>query len=298
VSVEDGQSTAETVGRYRLKTVRYAGAGLNIAADVDGAADAPAILFMHGGGQTRHSWKRATQRAVEHGYRAISIDLRGHGESDWARDGYGLDDYVADARALAMQIGPPVAVVGASLGGLTGLMLAGEEGPSLVRALVLVDVAPRIEIEGASQIQAFMSSAPDGFATVDEAADAVGAYLPHRQRPANTDGLKKNLRLGEDGRYRWHWDPAMMNMGSRIDPEVQRAKLDDAARSLTIPTLLVRGAISKVVSDESVDEFLALVPHAEYVNVEGADHMIAGDRNDAFNDAVFDFLYRHRPARN
>jgi len=281
-----------------LKTVRYAGAGLNIAADVDGAADAPAILFMHGGGQTRHSWKRATQRAVEQGYRAISIDLRGHGDSDWARDGYRLEDYVADARALAMEIGPPDVVVGASLGGLTGLMLAGEEGPSLIRALVLVDVAPRIEMEGASQIQAFMSSAPDGFATVDEAADAVSTYLPHRPRPTSTEGLMKNLRLGEDGRYRWHWDPAMMNMGSGIDPDRRRAQLDAAARRLTIPTLLVRGAISKVVSQDSVNEFRALVAHAEYVNVEGADHMIAGDQNDAFNDAVFDFLDRHRPARN
>jgi len=119
-----------------LRTVRYSGAGLTLAADVGGAAGAPPILFMHGGGQTRHSWKRAAYRAVERGYHAISIDLRGHGESDWAQDGYRLDDYVADARALAMEVGPPVAIVGASLGGLTGLILAGEEGASLVRALV------------------------------------------------------------------------------------------------------------------------------------------------------------------
>ena len=279
-----------------MRTVRYSGAGLTIAADVGGAAGAPPILFMHGGGQTRHSWKRAAYRAAERGYHVISIDLRGHGESDWAQDGYQLDDYVADAHALAIEVGPPVAIVGASLGGLTGLILAGEEGASLVRALVLVDVAPRIEMEGASQIQKFMSSAPDGFATLDDAADAVSAYLPHRPRPASTDGLMKNLRMGEDGRYRWHWDPAMMNMESKIDPERQRVRLNAAARNLAIPTLLVRGAISKVVSQESVDEFRALVPHADYVTVEGADHMIAGDRNDAFNDAVFDFLDRHRPS--
>lgn len=134
-----------------------------------------------------------------------------------------------------------------------------------------------------------MNSAPNGFASLNEAADAVSAYLPHRPRPTNTAGLMKNLRLGEDGRYRWHWDPAITSSRRGLD---QRERFDEAARRLAVPTLLVRGGISKVVSQQSVDEFLALTPHAEYVNVTGADHMVAGDRNDAFNDAVFDFLDR------
>ena len=277
-----------------MSRVRFEGHGVTLAADVAGDAGAPAVLFMHGGGQTRHSWGRAASLAAKRGFRSVSIDLRGHGESDWAPDGrYELDDYVADARAVIAQIGGRAAIVGASLGGLTGLVTAGES-QGMVSALVLVDVAPRIEMEGAAEIRGFMHSAPNGFGSLEEAADAVSAYLPHRPRPTSTDGLMKNLRRGEDGRYRWHWDPAMTAPGGGPPNGRAQERLERAARSLTIPTLLVRGGISKVVSQQSVDEFLALAPHAEYVNVEGADHMVAGDRNDAFNDAVFSFLERQR----
>jgi pimeloyl-ACP methyl ester carboxylesterase len=277
-----------------MSAVRFEGQGVMLAADVAGHAGAPPILFMHGGGQTRHSWGRAVSLAAERGFRSISIDLRGHGESDWAPDGrYELDDYAADARAVIAQLGGCAAIVGASLGGLTGLIVSGESS-GLTSALVLVDVAPRIEIEGAAEIRGFMSSAPNGFASVEEAADAVSAYLPHRPRPTNTDGLMKNLRRDEDGRYRWHWDPAMTKPGDGPRTGKIQERLERAARNLTVPALLVRGGISRVVSQQSVDEFLALAPHAEYVNVTGADHMVAGDRNDAFNEAVFSFLERQR----
>lgn len=276
-----------------MQTVRFEGAGVTLIADVGGDEGAPPVLFMHGGGQTRHSWGRAARIAAQRGFRSVSLDLRGHGESDWSPDGaYGLDDYAADARVVIARIGPPVAIVGASLGGLTGLVVAGESDPPVTSALVLVDVAPRIEPEGTDQIRGFMNGAPNGFASLEEASEAVSAYLPQRPRPTSTDGLMKNLRLGEDGRYRWHWDPAMNKSVRSADMLSQRDRLDDAARRLVVPTLLVRGGISKVVSQQSVDEFLALVPHAEYVNVAGADHMVAGDRNDNFNDAVFSFLER------
>jgi len=272
----------------------FVGDGINLTAERAGPPEATPILFMHGGGQTRHSWKQAINRAVEHGFQAVTLDLRGHGDSDWAADGdYRIDDFVLDARAVIQQIGKPTAIVGASLGGLTGLLVAGEVEPALVRALVLVDIAPKIERTGASAIQAFMQSAPDGFGSLEEAADAVARYLPHRPRPEKTDGLARNLRRGDDGRLRWHWDPALMRMGEKSDPRAQTARFDAAAARLTIPTLLVRGGLSKVVSDESVASFREKVPSAEVVEVPGADHMVAGDRNDVFADAVFSFLDRH-----
>ena len=63
---------------------------------------------------------------------------------------------------------------------------------------------------------------------------------------------------------------------------------------LKVPTLLVRGRQSDVLTEEGVRDFLQLVPHADYADIAGADHMVSGDRNDAFNDAVFAFLERHR----
>jgi pimeloyl-ACP methyl ester carboxylesterase len=275
-----------------MKHQTFEGHGLPIAADVAGDPEGPVVLFMHGGGQTRHSWGKAARHAASSGYRAVSLDLRGHGDSGWSDQGdYSMDAFAADARSVIRQIGRPVSIVGASLGGLTGLVVAGErEADIAVDALVLVDVTPRIEMEGAKEVGAFMYSAPDGFASLEEAADAVSAYLPHRPRPTSTAGLRKNLRLREDGRYHWHWDPSMRAGRKGPDPAVWQARLEDAARSLSMPTLLVRGGMSRIVSEQSVEEFRALVPHARYVNVAGADHMVAGDKNDAFNAAVFDFL--------
>jgi non-heme chloroperoxidase len=218
----------------------------------------------------------------------LSLDLRGHGDSGWAADGdYSHSASVADLGRLIDSMDSPPFVVGASLGGMIGLLHTGEGGRA--RGLVLVDVAHKVEEKGASRIQAFMRSAPNGFESLDAAADAVAGFLPHRPRPKDTSGLMKNLRLRADGRYHWHWDPKMLT-GRGPRPNERMAA---AAHNLKIPTLLVRGRLSDVLSPEGAREFIELVPHAEFVDIAGADHMVAGDKNDAFNAATFDFLERH-----
>lgn len=266
------------------------GSGLRLIADVAGAATAPTVLFLHGSGQTRQSWGTALQEAARRGYRAISLDLRGHGDSDWAPDGkYALESFTADVRQAIEHLGSEPIVVGASLGGLVGLLIAAAPPPTL-RALVLVDITPRVEMSGAREVTSFMDSAPNGFASVEEAADAVAAYLPHRQRPKDTSGLRRNLRL-RDGRYYWHWDPAMMQMGRDAEAKLGGPNpLEAAARAVTVPTLLIRGGRSRIVSEAGVREFMEMVPHAQFVDISNADHMVAGDANDAFNDAVFSFV--------
>jgi non-heme chloroperoxidase len=161
-------------------------------------------------------------------------------------------------------------------------------------ALVMVDIAPRVEIEGVGKIQAFMSQKPAGFSSLDEVAEAIANYQPHRKRARNLDGLAKNVRLGADGKYRWHWDPRFRP--AKRDLEKRFARLVACARRLALPTLLVRGGLSDVLSEEGAQEFLRLCPQAEYVNVSGAAHMVAGDRNDIFGNAVIGFLARTVPA--
>jgi pimeloyl-ACP methyl ester carboxylesterase len=266
------------------------GSGLRLVADVVGEPNAPTLLFMHGSGQTRQSWGRALEKAAKRGYRALSLDLRGHGDSDWSPDGkYTLDRFAADVRQAIGHLGGEPILVGASLGGIIGLLIAAAPPPP-VRALVLVDITPRVEMSGAKEVSAFMDSAPDGFGSVEEAADAVSAYLPHRERPKDTSGLKRNLRL-RDGRYYWHWDPAMLQMGRDAESKFGGPNpLESAARALKVPTLLIRGGRSRIVSEAGVREFLEMVPHAEFVDISDAHHMVAGDANDAFNEAVFTFV--------
>ena len=271
-----------------------AGNHMNIAAD-EWPADGPPVVLAHGGGQTRHSWGGTAAMLAAHGHRVVSIDLRGHGDSTWDADGnYSMNAYRDDALAVAEWIGAPVTWVGASLGGMTGLH-AVDAAPERFSSLVLVDITPRPAAAGVSRILEFMrNDAIDGFSSLDEAADAIAAYQPHRPRPTDLSGLEKNLRLGADGRWRWHWDPAFIEMRTGGESEHARdahhGELEMIARRLTLPVLLVRGRLSDLVTQAEVDEFLQMVPHAGYVDVAGAAHMIAGDKNDAFTDAVVHFL--------
>jgi pimeloyl-ACP methyl ester carboxylesterase len=264
---------------------------LCLVGDAYGDPSAPPVLLLHGGGQTRHAWGGTAAALASHERQAISLDLRGHGDSGWDPEAdYRVETFARDLCAVARQLPSRPAVVGASLGGLAALIAQGESDTPPASAVVLVDIAPRVDPVGVVRIVEFMTGYPDGFASLEEAADAVASYVPHRPRPRDLNGLRKNLRLGSDGRYRWHWDPRFMS-GERPprasqDPE----RLEAAARALRVPTLLVRGRQSDVVNEDGARAFLALVPHARYVDVSGAGHMVAGDQNDPFTQAVVSFL--------
>jgi pimeloyl-ACP methyl ester carboxylesterase len=274
--------------------------GMRIAVD-DHPGVGPPVVLAHGGGQTRHSWGGTAVALSRRGHRVVSMDLRGHGDSAWASDGdYSMAAYRDDALAVVDWVGAPVAWVGASLGGMTGLH-AVDDSPANFTSLVLVDITPRPAAAGVSRILEFMArDAVDGFASLDDAADAIAAYQPHRPRPSDLSGLAKNLRLGDDGRWRWHWDPAFLDIrtGGASEPTRDRHHdtLETMARRITIPTMLVRGKLSDLVTQAEVDAFLEMVPHARYVDVADAAHMIAGDRNDVFTDAVVSFLENPNPA--
>jgi pimeloyl-ACP methyl ester carboxylesterase len=292
------------VKHIQPSTAMFKGAaGNTLVADVFGDTGQP-VLLLHGGGQTRHAWGRTAEHLARAGALAFALDQRGHGDSEWVADGrYAFADYANDAaavaRALFERTGRHPIAIGASLGGISSLLAEGAAeragtGP-LFAAVVLVDVTPRVDQSGVAKIQGFMRErATEGFASIAEAADAVAAYLPHRKRPRSHDGLRKNLRLHPDGRWRWHWDPRVLE-GDRSfaqDHTVLEAALIAAAKAITVPTLLVRGGASELVQEAHVREFLELVPHADYIDVAEARHMVAGDSNDTFSDAVLDFVGR------
>ena len=247
------------------------------------------VLLLHGGGQTRHSWHRSGSRFAEAGWTTIAFDARGHGDSAWAPNGdYSMNALVSDLAAVVAELGVDPVLVGASMGGITSLLAVGESDV-MAGALVLVDVAPQTEPEGVKRILDFMAAAPNGFATLDDVADAVSAYNPHRARPENLDGLKKNVRQWADGRWHWHWDPAFLSVGDEPSRHTRHDRMKAAAERVDVPTLLVRGAQSDVVSPEGAEELKRVIPHA-LVREAKAGHMVAGDDNDVFATQVVEFL--------
>lgn len=273
--------------------------GVRIVADRLGDPQARAVVFLHGGGQTRRSWDRAAATVAERGWQAITVDLRGHGESDWSNDGdYRVVSFATDIQEVLRQLPPRPVLVGASLGGFTAMLLAGELCPGIASAVVLVDIVPNMNPAGATRIHAFMADRMEsGFDSLDEVADAIAAYNPHRPRPTDLAGLTTNLRRRGD-RWYWHWDPQFINGIAALPPfevtEVDR--LNNAVEMILrddVPMLLVRGRMSDLVSQDCADEFLSRFPQVDFVDVHGAGHMVAGDRNDIFADAVLDFLARH-----
>ncbi|MES0881539.1 alpha/beta fold hydrolase [Roseibium sp. SCP14] len=281
------------------KRVEFQGVEANsLIADRYGAGEQP-VIMLHGGGQTRHSWDAAAQRIAGLGHPVYSMDQRGHGESSWIASGkYSFPDFAKDLVAVTRQVhalhrAKPV-VVGASLGGFAGMLAEGQENPGGLAALVLVDITPRIDMDGVAKILGFMGDrVEDGFENVEEAAEAIARYLPNRVKPRDLSGLSKNLRLHDDGRYRWHWDPAFLKAKQKNDPrlaaEVQENMLV-AAGNLSLPVLLIRGQNSELVSMEHVKEFQQRVPHAKFTDIRDAGHMVAGDKNDVFASAVEEFL--------
>jgi pimeloyl-ACP methyl ester carboxylesterase len=279
------------IGRFKVSDT------LNLAYEAFGQEDGETILFAHGGGQTRHAWKGTAEALGSQGFRTIALDLRGHGDSDWSSDGdYGVLSIGADLVSVSGMLGDrPPHIVGASLGGIGAIMAAGKLQPNVFATITLVDIVPRMESSGVEKIMGFMGAHVDeGFATLDEAAEAIAAYMPHRPRPKDLSGLKKNLRRCDDGRWRWHWDPAFIRTSTERRQEGHVERMEAAVEAIKVPIHLVRGRMSELVSEAAVTAFKELAPHAAYTDVADARHMVAGDRNDIFTDAVTGFLERHR----
>lgn len=249
----------------------------------------PQVLLAHGFGQTRHSWAGTQERLGGAGFGSLAWDMRGHGESESnpADHSYSVSDFIGDHVAAAGLLGKQPVLVGASMGGLTGLLT--QAARPVFGALVLVDVTPRWEAAGMQRIHDFMTAHPDGFESYDHAARVIHDYLPHRRARKSDAQLAKLLRTDHQQRLRWHWDPRLLSEFVASSQHLQDT-IAEEARKIDVPVLLISGGRSDLVSDDTVAHFLERVPHATHVRLPEATHMLAGDDNDAFTDAVLAFL--------
>lgn len=271
--------------------------GVEIVGDLWPAESPFTVVLLHGGGQTRHSWKAAGISLSAACVATLALDARGHGDSGWSPTGdYTRARLASDIATVAKQQRSPVVLVGASMGGLAALLASAQLTQDQLGGLVLVDVVPRYDAPGGQRVFDFMGANLDGFATLDEAEQAIAAYLPHRNRKRGSRGLEKNLRLRGD-RWYWHWDPEFLTSSQLVGGGATRndATLDRVARELTTPVLLLRGELSDVVSPAAAEAFVEMVPHAEVVELPLAAHTAAADSNDEFTAAVIDFVQHRVP---
>ena len=288
-----------------MRTVRLeVNDGLNLTADEWGPAGGKPALLLHGAGQNRHAWKNTASVLADKGWFVVATDARGHGDSDWSPDHrYDMEHTGADVAAVLDRFESPPVVIGASMGGMSALAAQLEHRHrQLFEAVVLVDIAPGFAMDGAARIVKWMGANPNGFASLQEASDAMAAYNPHRPKPKRLDGLERVLRRGDDGRWHWRWDPNYILSKPGFgdgDEETLRRRMEETsarmmagAKAVDVPMLLVRGGKSDLVTLEAVKGFLDQIPTAEFVDVAETGHMVAGDDNDAFTAAVVEFLDR------
>lgn len=266
------------------------GLALAVSRFPSGRTEGPALLFAHGFGQTRGAWARTAQALAAEGHAGLSYDARGHGESERnpVELPYTGDQFADDLIIVAGEQTEAPVLIGASMGGLFGL-IAEARWPGLFSAMVLVDITPRWEEAGLQRILGFITAFPQGFDSLEHAADVVATYLPHRRSRKTPEELRELLREGQDGRWRWHWDARLVDDLVRDCAQHQDA-IAEAARAIRCPVLLVSGGRSDLVSARTIAEFQALVPHARHAHLPQATHMLAGDDNDGFTGVVRDYL--------
>ena len=267
--------------------------GITLEFDLWGKIKRDAILLLHGGGQTRHSWNATAEKITQVDGCAITMDLRGHGDSDWSHEGdYELSDFSEDVAFLIDTLEIQPSLVGASLGGLVGIYLEGRYRPGSISALVLVDIVPNINVLGAEKIKDFMlEHSKTGFTSLSEVSDILSEYNPHREKSSDLEGLKKNLRKRGE-KWFWHWDPLFISSErGKENPDMRNPELlNELCSNISVPMLLVRGKLSDLVTEIQVREFLERFPEASFADVSGAGHMVVGDKNDAFANEVIEFL--------
>ncbi|NYT66719.1 alpha/beta hydrolase [Alcaligenaceae bacterium] len=265
--------------------------GMTLAADVGGEPSGQPILLLHGGGQTRHSWRRTLDVLVQQGYYVISLDARGHGDSQWAPDSnYAMEELGNDLLDVVATLARKPVVIGASMGGLAGLLAIGLADPDVFHSLILVDIVPGLDPDGSQKVLDFLEARLDGFDNLEQVAEAVSAYNPNRPKPKDSSGLMKNLRYGDNGRLYWHWDPVFFAGSDAIHTPDFREHLYAICASISFPVLLIRGMSSDIVTDHSITELKKHVPHLQVFGVSKAGHMITGDQNDIFNEGILAFI--------
>jgi pimeloyl-ACP methyl ester carboxylesterase len=254
-----------------------------------GQPDAPAIVLLHGGHQSAHSWDLVSLHLAQR-YRVLALDQRGHGDSEWARDViYSNNEMSLDAEAFiaAMGLRRPV-LIGHSMGGRNAMLLT-RRNQALLHAAVIVDVGPELSERGRAAIAGFVQVNQE-FDDLEHFVRNVRQYDPYRSREHIERTVKYNMLQRADGKFVSKCDsnPRRLNIVRGSGP-LENITLDDAA-GFDLPVLLVRGANSNILTPDAAERFAAALPYGTLVTVPDCGHNVHGQNTKGFIGAVDGFL--------
>lgn len=254
-----------------------------------GAVDAPPIVLLHGGHQSAHSWDLVSLHLAQR-FRVLALDQRGHGDSEWARDvAYTNHEMSLDAEAFigAMGLQRPI-LMGHSMGGRNAMLLT-RRSPSLLRAMVIVDVGPEVSDRGRAMIAGFVRDNEE-FDDLEHFVRNVQQYDPYRSREHIERTVKYNMLQRADGKFvsKCDGNPRRLGVVRGVGPQ-ENITLDDAP-AFDLPVLLVRGADSRILTADAAERFRAALPRGELVSVPNCGHNVHGQNTLGFIEAVQGFL--------
>ncbi len=263
------------VGAMRLHYLDWGGRGVP-------------ILFLHGGGLTAHTWDCVAAMLRDH-FRCVALDQRGHGDSEWSPVvDYRIAAHLGDIEGFidALKLDRPI-LVGQSMGGLNSIAYATRHSEAM-RAMVIVDVAPEISAPGADRIRDFASTpeldSPEAF------LERAVKFNPIRDPAVLRRSLHYNLRETPAGTWMFKHDQRRRSNEAMRSFGDDRARLASEVSKIKCPTLVVRGALSDVLTDDGAEKFARSLPDGRWVRVEKSGHNVQGDNPRALLDAMLSFF--------
>ena len=254
-----------------------------------GNSGKPTLVMIHGLRGHAHSWDDVSASLCQD-FHVLALDQRGRGDTDWAKDGdYGTDAYVADLAGFCDALGLNSFILcGHSMGGRNA-MTFGSRYPEKLEKLIVVDMGPDINREGGQRISREIVNVPEEF----DSFEAVVEYMTKQNRFASDAVIRRRLtyatKLLSNGMIGWKYDLAIREE-RRKGTVAPSQDLWPEIPKITCPTLIVRGMETDILTPETAQRMLEVMPNAQITEIPQAGHMVFEDNPSDFNTAVGAFL--------
>ena len=243
------------------------------------------MVFLHGTGDNARTWDLIAPHLTS-GFRVIALDQRGHGKSGWAvPPAYRCADYMLDLAALFDSLGlDGMILLGHSMGALHASLYAATN-PGRVSALIHVDIEPCPPEWNRKYLLGLYKNLPDSYAAPEDFIAEIAKNSPYARKEHIRD-LAANSIEQREGRWYRTYDREIL---ARFDHYDLREHLP----AIRCPSLVVRGAESRVLGRQAAEQMASVMPTAEMMEIPRATHPAHLDNPDGFREAIMLFLRKH-----